>query len=341
VLEEWMRQIYRAALISGGLILAAGASHAKPEFAKKEMKMCGYCHVNPAGGGPRNPKGVYYAMHDKSFKGLAPEYKSLWKMEVATPAERIALGDVTGDKTARLVLLGADGKATVNKVADNKLTEEASIDLGKDAKKFVVGAYAKDKPAVIVIPGAVFYKDGDKYSRKEAKDITDVTGHARFTDGAESVFFFAGGGMPDAWGIDLAGDKTVIAGHEFVDPGQGGGVYADITIHPPIDLLANLGVPEEAQKIAVMGLFDPRNEGKLYQWLTWVPKEGGHFITVGEFGGGPGDFKPIWKSPKLSGKILDVAVGNDPRGSKNTGILVLTQAEDGEKKRSIEFFALD
>jgi hypothetical protein len=335
-----MRSIFRAALIAAGLSLAAGASHAKPEFAKKEMKMCGYCHINPAGGGPRNPKGVYYAMHDKSFKGLPPEYKLLWKMKIDAPAERVGLGDVTGDKVARVILVGADGKASINKVTEEKVTEEATVDLGKEGKKFVVGNYTKGKPAVIVAPGVAYYRDGEKYSKKEVKDISDITGHARFSDGAENVFFFAGGGLPDAWTIDPSTDKGTVAGHDFVDPASGGGVYAELTIHPPVELLANLGVPEEGQKTGVMGLFDPRNEGKLYQWLTWAPKDGGTFIVVGEFAGNGGDFKPNWKSPKLAGKIVDVTLGSDPRGSKNAGILVLTQVE-GEKGRTLEFFALD
>ncbi len=335
-----MRQILRAALVMSGLMLVAGAGYAKPEYAKKEMKACGYCHVNPAGGGPRNAKGMYYGMHDHTFKGLAPEYKSLWKMDVSNSAQRIALGDVTGDKTARVILVGADGKATVNKVGDGKLTEEASIDLGKDSKKVVVGNYAKGKPAVIVVPGAVFFKDGDKYTRKEAKDISDVNGHARFSDGTENAFFFAGGGPPDAWGIDLAADKGVTAGHDFVDPGQGGGVYSELIVRPSVDIMAMLQIPEEGQKTQVLGIYDPRNEGKLYQWLTWAPKEGGAYIVVSEFTGlGPAaEFKPIWKSPKLAGKIIDVAVGADPKGSKNAGFLILTQ--DGDK-RNLEFFALD
>lgn len=332
-----MRQFARTALVVSGLTFAVAASQAKPEYAKKEMKLCAYCHVNPQGGGPRNPKGAFYAAHDHTFKGLPPEYKSLWKMDITPAAERVALGDLTGDKTARLVLVTKDGKASVNKVSD-KLTEEGTVDLGKDWTKVAVGKYAKGKPAVIVVPGAVYYKDGDKYAKKDAKDISDITGYARFTDGEESVFYYSGAGIPESWAVDLGAEKVVTAGHDFVDPGQGGGVYSELTIHPPVDLLQGLHIPEEGQKTLVMGLFDPRNEGKLYQWITWAPKEGGTYLTVAEFSGGNEEIKPIWKSSKLSGKILDVALGTDPKGSKNSGFLVLTQEGD---KRTVEFFALD
>jgi hypothetical protein len=336
-----MRQSVRGALIVSGLMMAAGASYAKPEYAKKEMKMCGHCHINPNGGGDRNERGKYYAMHDHTFKGLAPMYKSLWKMEIAQAATRLGLGDVTGDKTARVVLVSADGKATVNKIGEEKITEEASLDLGKDGQKLVVGAYAKGKPAVLVVPGAVYFKDGDKYTKKAAADLADVTGHVRFTDATENIFFFAGG-QPDVWAIDLAADKPLTTGRDMVPPDQGGGVYSEITIHPPTELMGALGVPEEAQKVSVMGLFDPRNEGKLYSWVTWAAKEGGWFIHVADgsaIGPAGGEFKALWKSNKLAGKILDVAVGTDPKGSKNSGLLVLTEGEGG--KRSIEFLALD
>ena len=56
-----------AALVAVVLVAAghlAGApvptAHAKPEFAKKEGKACGFCHVNPKGGGALAAKGAEY-----------------------------------------------------------------------------------------------------------------------------------------------------------------------------------------------------------------------------------------------------------------------------------------
>jgi hypothetical protein len=51
--------------------------------------------------------------------------------------------------------------------------------------------------------------------------------------------------------------------------------------------------------------------------------------------------KPLWKSPKLGGKVLDMALGADPKGGTQTGLLVLTQAGEDGKGRSMEFFALE
>jgi len=40
---------------------------ARPEFARREGKACGTCHINPRGGGPRNQRGLEYARNEFSF----------------------------------------------------------------------------------------------------------------------------------------------------------------------------------------------------------------------------------------------------------------------------------
>jgi hypothetical protein len=40
---------------------------ARPEFARREAKACGYCHINPRGGGPRNRNGLRYARNEFKF----------------------------------------------------------------------------------------------------------------------------------------------------------------------------------------------------------------------------------------------------------------------------------
>lgn len=41
---------------------------ALPTYAQKEGKPCGFCHVNPAGGGERNAMGKKYEAGGHSFK---------------------------------------------------------------------------------------------------------------------------------------------------------------------------------------------------------------------------------------------------------------------------------
>jgi len=40
---------------------------ARPEFARRESKACGFCHINPQGGGPRNQTGLAYARNEFKF----------------------------------------------------------------------------------------------------------------------------------------------------------------------------------------------------------------------------------------------------------------------------------
>jgi hypothetical protein len=40
---------------------------ARPEFARREGRACGYCHINPRGGGARNQRGIAYARNEFKF----------------------------------------------------------------------------------------------------------------------------------------------------------------------------------------------------------------------------------------------------------------------------------
>ena len=53
---------------SAGLVVAPRHAAALPAYAAKEGKPCGYCHVNPAGGGAENDKGKEYQANGHKFK---------------------------------------------------------------------------------------------------------------------------------------------------------------------------------------------------------------------------------------------------------------------------------
>ena len=73
------RSLHRCGLIEGivavvtglffaaALVVAPRSAEAKPEYAAKEGKACGYCHKNPAGG-ERNVKGKQYEAKGHTFK---------------------------------------------------------------------------------------------------------------------------------------------------------------------------------------------------------------------------------------------------------------------------------
>jgi hypothetical protein len=57
-----------AGVLFAGLAIAPRSATALPAYSQKEGKPCGYCHVNPAGGGERNAKGKQYEAKGHSFK---------------------------------------------------------------------------------------------------------------------------------------------------------------------------------------------------------------------------------------------------------------------------------
>ena len=52
------------------LLSGTGAAQAFPRFARAEGKPCGYCHINPGGGGKRNYRGLFYKKNNFTFAGF-------------------------------------------------------------------------------------------------------------------------------------------------------------------------------------------------------------------------------------------------------------------------------
>ncbi len=48
---------FAAAALIATVAIAPRQAAATPAYAAQTKKACGYCHVNPAGGGPRNANG--------------------------------------------------------------------------------------------------------------------------------------------------------------------------------------------------------------------------------------------------------------------------------------------
>jgi len=344
------------AAIGGLILMATSAAYARPAYATKEGKACTYCHVK-AGKAELNARGNYYAEHNLSFAGYSeekamgggaeakktgpPAFVPVWKMELPGTVDRIGVGDVAGEKTPKLVVLEG-ATVSVYGLSDKELKPEAKIELkGGTAKNFAVGQFAKGKPAVIAVPGAIIYRDGDKYSTKPAPDLSGITGQVKFADGSESIFTFDGVNQPGSYGVDLAAANPITEGNQLVMPADASGVYRFVVAHPSKEAFGMLMIPEEASKSGVFALLDARSDGKLYGIAPWVTATETTIVAVPiESLGAPGS-KPVWKSDKITGKVLDLAYGLDPKGSKKPGLLVLTTSGPEDKGRSLEFLALD
>jgi hypothetical protein len=51
---------FAAAVLIASVAVAPRQAAATPVYAAQTKKACGFCHVNPAGGGPRTPAGTKF-----------------------------------------------------------------------------------------------------------------------------------------------------------------------------------------------------------------------------------------------------------------------------------------
>jgi hypothetical protein len=275
-------------------------------------------------------------------KGGPPSFKPVWKMELPAGAQRVAVADVTEDKLPRLLVLNAEGTLSIQKLSADGSKEEATVPLGTGADRFVVGHFTKGKPAQIVVPNAVFYREGESYRKKALPDLAEVSGSVRFADGTETIFSMGQDGPPSSFELDLAAEKPVKASRELPEPQPQGSDYREIVPFFPPELFERESFPQEVKNGGLVRLFVPRADKKLYGIFSWQPAEGSYVAVVDGsdlFPDAKADMKPLWKSPKLAGKVLDIAFGPDPKGGAQTGLLVLTRAGADGKGRSLEFFA--
>jgi hypothetical protein len=91
-----------------GIALIAGifVAEARPEYAQKESKKCGYCHLNSAGSGNRGFRGIFYGANNLSFGKFVEEREaSIAGVEVGVEAGASRpkvgyAGNVTGPRPA-------------------------------------------------------------------------------------------------------------------------------------------------------------------------------------------------------------------------------------------------
>lgn len=272
-----------------------------------------------------------------------PTLKSTWKSEVAADSRRLAVADMAGDSKLNLLLLGKDGALTIHTLAGAAPVKMDTVELGKGIEGFAALKPGMGKSSLVAIPGAVFYRAGDKYVRKNVGEVGDITGTVRFTDGTENYFHFAGMGEPESHGLDLTAEKPVTAGKAMPSPDMGEGVYESVVAHFGADVFDHLGLPMEARKAGVFGFFATKPGGKLYGCIAWDSKDES-YVALAEFAniiGGGSSFKPAWRSPKFPGRILDFTVAGDPKTGKGTGVYVLTETGADGKGRQVEYFAVE
>lgn len=270
-----------------------------------------------------------------STKIVLPTYKQAWQVEVPDWANHLGVGDVTGDKKPRLLLSNRANRLTVYRLEKSTLKQESAIELGTKGERFVIGRFLKGKPEAIVVAGAVFHREGAEYVRIAVPEITSVNGNTRYADGTEEVLQWEPTAPPQTWAFGTSKPESPKVGQGIRPPKDSAGFLKLVVIRGTPEFLAQLDAGDDFVKAGVIGNFDPRGDGEYYLWAPKITADGS-FFTVSSVEG-----KPVWKSDKLDGKILDVAMGDDPEGTKQKGVfLLLAHGADG-KARSVLFLALE
>jgi hypothetical protein len=76
---RWLAVLALLMLLAPALAPLLPTAEARPEFARREAKACGFCHINPRGGGARNRTGLRYARNEFSFPTRAGDLSSFEK----------------------------------------------------------------------------------------------------------------------------------------------------------------------------------------------------------------------------------------------------------------------
>jgi len=347
-----MFRLIKAGFLLGFISVVAFPAYAWPKYAEKEQKDCIYCHVSKSGG-KRNATGTYYRNHDHSFTDFAetsavtsaqpakktgpPTFKEAWSVELPAATTRVTVADVFGDKKPRLLAL-AGKSISIYKSSPTLADVEKTVELSESAKCMFAFRPDVGKPSALLVPGYVVYLVSGVLTAKAVPELKDLAGVVRFADGTEQALTFKDGKL-SAWSVSLDGDMKIKPGREMVMPDQAVGVYSNATIRADKDSLVQLGLPDEIAQFGAVGGIDPRGDKKLYGWVVRQTDDGDNIIVVDV--SNASNMMPVWLSPRLTGKAIDLGYGPSPKDSKATGFAALVATGDKGAKRTLVFYALD
>ncbi len=373
-----------AFLLAAGLaVCGGGQARATTAMAQREGRACQYCHVSGSPGtidiatGARqtnnlNKRGLYYGQHSYSFEGYVETAPSV----SATPnllrfisrdilpdsARRMAVADVTGDRTPRLITLNSkpdtsDSSILTVKKWDGKafVTEFRADALGAP-DKMAVGRFTPDGKMVIVTARAVWFWNGKTYASKAAPQTMNLVGTLRLpTDSTDNVLATDAGGELWEYSVNVGSGSEVLSNGRRLSQLTGGGV-ARLEMRGSPEFFSKMQMPPALTQGGIFGLVAG---GKgVPQVLYHVdPDQVTDAINVASSARAQAAPKILgWKvsvdnlrqpslsnssfTPRLSGEIYDVATEN-PRPNGIPGLLILTSGTPDGKGRSLYFFALD
>lgn len=173
-LQKYIRISLSLTGLVAALSLSAPQATAFPPFVAKEGKPCGYCHVNPQGGGKRNYRGNFYKKHALTFAEFddAAEAKAAGEEVALDPDPKTMPKTWTAPKGAEAPKAAEEKKLTTAEATAKLKTAEAAFKKApKDAtkKKEYAAALADLAHATMLdqsIPPRKRYPDALKMDRK-------------------------------------------------------------------------------------------------------------------------------------------------------------------------------
>jgi hypothetical protein len=371
------------ALLAGIAILSLSLpAWAKPEYARREGRACQYCHMSGSPGTldtltgkrettERNKRGIYYQAHNHTFEGyveeagskkmVAPSFHYVWKEEVQELPRRLAVADVTGDGTPRLITLNEkpdnkDASTLLVKKWDGKaFVTEFTAEVQSPPDRLAVGKLGgTNKPAVILTPDALWVWNGKTFDRKPTPRPLPILGVTRMKDGSERVLLAESSKNVLAYRINLTSvSNTDWLIDPIAAPTPPDAIWGDM--HTTPEFFEAMGVPPLLGSGGILGLWDikrfntyfiyhikvdrdfdvtadPKNPGK--PKITY--KTASYFVTFRDTRAG----NELWSTPKLPGEGYDIAL-EDPKSGGKPGFVVLFNGTAAGKGRTFAFFSLD
>ncbi len=373
-----------AYLLAAALSLCgSGQARATTALAQREGRACQYCHVSGSPGtidvatGARqtndlNKRGLYYGRHSYSFGGYVEATASV----SATPnllrfvsrdllpdsARRMAVADVTGDRTPRLITLNAKPDTTESSVLTVKkwdgkaFVTEFHADTQGAPDKLAVGRFTQNGKMVIVTARAVWFWNGKTYASKASAQMMNLVGTLRLpTDSTDNVLATDAGGELWEYSVDVGPGGEVLTNGRRLSQLSGGGI-SRLEMRASPEFFSKMQMPPAQTQGGIVGLVAG---GKGFPPVLYHadPDQATEAINVAGSSRAQAAPKILgWRvsvdslrqpslsnslsTPRLAGEIYDVATEN-PRGNGTPGLLILTSGTPDGKGRSLYFFALD
>ncbi len=356
--------------------LGTDSAGARPEYAKKELKPCSYCHVSGTPGirdaktgqvtpATRNERGRWYGSHGLSFEGYKPapaakqalpHFRPLWRTSLKEAVRKAALADLAGDGKPRLITLNEDGQKAgsalliVFKWNGKGWDEEArTVYAGKAARMFVGNVTGSGRNA-IVTGDSVFTYEGAKLILHPLNRPFDLIGGVRLKDGSARLLTATARNELKTYQVQLnaSGASMADAGGMEALPQEQLQWY-DLHVTPELEamlgkeaeggLVALWKLPEANQTIFYRIRTNPNYEVGSETAGSRKPKytlKGEAFHLVFGFLDGA----ELWASPPMASMPSDVTVFPG-KGEFSPGFLVLEKESGSSKTCALTFYALE